>query len=53
MKKLFSSLQVGIHKTGAGEVWQTSSIRPEQQALMDKLKLNAPPRFVEFHTPKQ
>lgn len=53
MKKLFSSLQVGIHKTGAGEVWQTSSIRPEQQALMDKLKVNAPPRFVEFHTPKQ
>jgi hypothetical protein len=53
MKKLFNNLQVGIHKTGAGEVWQTSSIRPELHDLMEKLKVKTPPRFVEFPAPKQ
>lgn len=51
MKKTLSTLQVGIHKTLQGEVWQTGSLRPEVKKLMSILKVAPPPKFLEFPTP--
>jgi hypothetical protein len=45
MKKLFTTLQVGIHRTEAGEFWQTNALKPELKKLFETLKLKLPPRF--------
>jgi hypothetical protein len=45
MKKRFTTLQVGIHRTEAGEFWQTNALKPEFKKLFETLKLKLPPRF--------
>lgn len=51
LKKSLATLQLGIHKTRAGEVWQTGSLRPELKQVMKKLKVEPPPKFFDFPTP--
>lgn len=45
MKKSLATLKVGNHRTAEGEVWQTSTLRPEVKSLFERLKLKLPPRF--------
>ena len=53
MKKQFASLQLGNYRTPSGEVWETSNIRAEMRDLLTKLKLQVPPRFMQFPTPQE
>lgn len=46
-----STLQVGIHRTQAGEVWQTNPLTQTQKALFSALKLTPPPRYYALPTP--
>jgi hypothetical protein len=52
MKKMSASLHVGIHRIKAGEVWQTNNVLAELRELMNKLRVKALPRFLEFPTPR-
>lgn len=52
MKKLFSSLQLGTHRTRSGEVWQTSVMRAELRELMASLKVTPPPKYIQITAPK-
>ncbi|MCL4516314.1 MAG: transposase [Firmicutes bacterium] len=45
MKKALATLQVGIHRTRSGEIWQTNMADTEQQKLFETLKLKPPPRY--------
>ena len=45
MQKIFSSVQVGIHSTDTGEIWQTSPVNKEAKRLFEALNLNLPPKI--------
>ena len=45
MRKELAGLQMGIHQTPSGEVWQTNPLRPEVKKLLEQLKIKSPPRF--------
>jgi len=45
MKKNLDTLEIGIHRTSSGEVWQTNAVRAEVKNLLERLKLKLPPRF--------
>jgi hypothetical protein len=45
MKKIFSPIQVGIHSTDAGEIWQTSPVNKEAKGLFEALDLKLPPKI--------
>lgn len=47
-----STLQVGMHRTQAGEVWQTNPPTDTQKAIFSTLKLTPPPRYYSLPTPK-
>jgi transposase len=51
LKKIFSTLQVGIHKTLQGEIWQTGRIRPEMVSLFKTLSIKDPAKILDFPTP--
>jgi len=51
LKKTLSTLQVGIHKTQAGEVWQTGEVRPEMASILKALDVKQPPKYLDFPTP--
>lgn len=48
-----STLQVGIHRTNAGEVWQTSPASAGQKALFAMLKVQPPPKYYSLPTPRR
>lgn len=50
MKKILSTLQVGVHRTHEGEVWQAGNIKPEVSQLFEQLKVKLPPKFLDFST---
>lgn len=45
MRKTLATLQVGMHRTSSGEVWQTNALRTDVKSLLERLKLKPPPRF--------
>ena len=45
MRKELAGLQMGIHQTPSGEVWQTNPLQPEVKKLLEQLKIKSPPRF--------
>lgn len=51
IKKALDTLQVGIHRTRAGEVWQANKPSDELVALFDRLKLKVPPRMLSLPVP--
>ena len=51
LKKIFSTLQVGIHKTLQGDIWQTGQIRPEMATLFKMLNIKGPAKILDFPTP--
>ena len=51
LKKIFSTLQVGIHKTLQGDIWQTGQIRPEMADLLKTLNIKSPAEILDFPTP--
>lgn len=53
MKQQLKPLQLGIHRTREGEVWQTNPVRQEQKELFGKLELRSPPHYYQIPTPKR
>ncbi len=51
LRRVLDRLQVGIHQTRHGEVWQTSRLDKEHAELFDTLKIKAPPRFLAIPRP--
>ena len=45
MRRELAGLQMGIHQTPSGEVWQTNPLQPEVKKLLEQLKIKSPPRF--------
>ncbi|MCL6613928.1 MAG: transposase, partial [Firmicutes bacterium] len=45
MKKELATLQVAVHRTASGEVWQTNGLRSEAKSILERLKIKLPPRF--------
>jgi hypothetical protein len=45
VKNAMAGLKVGIHRTQAGEVWQTSVLSAEQKGLFEATKVDPPPRY--------
>lgn len=45
MKKVFSSIQIGIHNTPSDEIWQTSPVKKEAKKLYETLELKLPPKL--------
>jgi len=52
IKKGLDKLQVGIHRTRAGEVWQANNPSDELKELFERLKLKIPPRTLSLPTPR-
>ncbi|MEA4882949.1 MAG: transposase [Clostridia bacterium] len=46
IKKVLDTLQVGIHRTRAGEVWQANNPSDDLKELFERLKLKVPPRIL-------
>jgi hypothetical protein len=51
LRRVLDRLQVGIHQTKHGEVWQTSRMDKEHIELFEMLKIKAPPRFLAIPRP--
>lgn len=45
LKQALDPLQVGIHRAGSGEVWQTSPVSAAQKEIFMALKIKPPPRY--------
>ena len=52
IKKDLDKLQVGIHRTRAGEVWQSNDPSDRLKELFEALKLRLPPRILSLPTPR-
>lgn len=50
MKKIFSTIKLGINRCFQGEIQESSPLSTEQKNLSKELGLNTPPRF--FKLPK-
>lgn len=50
LKKILSTIQVGILQLPEGKVHQTNSLTPEQKAVFKELELNPPPKFFQIET---
>ena len=50
LKKILSTIQVGILKLPEGKVHQSNSLNPEQKAIFKGLKLDLPPKFFQIRT---
>jgi len=46
LQRRLRRLEVGIHRTRSGEVWQTNRATQEVQELFDSLDLKLPPRYL-------
>lgn len=53
MKKNLATLQVGIHRTRAGEVWQTNPVSEANKELFEALNIDLPRRFLSLPIPKK
>jgi len=53
MKKALATLQVGIHRTRSGEVWQTNPISAENKEIFEKLHVPIPPKYVSLPVPQK
>ncbi len=51
IKKALDKLQVGIHRTRAGEVWQANNPNAELKELFERLKLKIPPKTLSLPRP--
>jgi len=51
LRRVLDRLQVGIHQTKLGEVWQTSRMDKELTELFETLKIKAQPRFLAIPRP--
>jgi len=52
IKKALDKLQVGIHRTRSGEVWQANNPNDELNELFEILKLKIPPRILSLPIPR-
>ncbi len=50
LKKILSTIQVGILQLPEGKVHQSNSLNPKQKALFKRLKLDPPPKFFQINT---
>lgn len=50
LKKILSTIQVGILKLPEGKVHQSNSLNPEQKAIFKGIKLDLPPKFFQIRT---
>ncbi len=50
MKEELNPLQVGIHRTKFGEVWQTNPLTNKQKDIFRKLRFKQPPRLLKILT---
>jgi transposase len=50
LKKILSTIQVGILQLPEGKVHQSNSLNPEQKAVFKGLGLNPPPKFFQIDT---
>ncbi len=48
LKQEFQTLTAGAHRTNKGEVLQTNPLSPEQKAVLKKLKLDEPPKYLNI-----
>jgi transposase len=48
MKQASDTMQVGIHSTDCGEVWQTTTPSEVQKDFLQKLQLEAPSRYLDI-----
>jgi len=46
LQRQLRRLEVGIHRTRSGEVWQTHRAPRELEELFDSLDLKLPPRYL-------
>jgi hypothetical protein len=51
MKQELGKLEVGIHRTRSGEVWQTNPASGGQKELFQRLDLKPPPRYYRIPSP--
>ena len=51
LKRTLSSLQMGIHRTRSGEVWQASRPPADQSRIFEALGVAPPPRYYALPTP--
>ncbi len=52
IRKALDKLQVGIHRTRAGEVWQANNPNDELKELFEMLELRIPPRILSLPIPR-
>lgn len=50
MRQHLRRLEVGIHQTRTGEVWQSNRPTEELEGLFQALKLKLPPRYLAIPT---
>jgi len=53
MKKELATLEVGIHRTRSGEVWQTSPVSASVKELFQTLQLKTPARYLQIPSVKR
>jgi len=53
MQQELGRLEVGIHRTRSGEVWQRNHPTEELEALFKALELKLPPRYLAIPTPQR
>ena len=52
LTQALGSLQMGIHATPSGEVWQTNPVTAEAKRVFDTLGVKPPPRYYALPTPR-
>jgi len=52
IRKLLSTLTVGIHGTKSGQIFQSNPLTGEQETFFTKLKLQLPPRYLSIPSPR-
>lgn len=53
MRRELAKLEVGLHRTRSGEVWQRNHPTEELEALFKALELKLPPRYLAIPTPQR
>jgi len=53
MKKIFSTIKLGINRCSLGEIQESNLLSTEQKDLFKELGLNTPPRFFKLPKPKK
>lgn len=53
IRSALARLQLGIHKTSQGEVWQTNRSDDAQKTIFEAVNLSAPPRYYAIPVPRK